>query len=96
MSGKIRKLSLYCDGVAVQQLLADFSQRSFESRCALADAIEKLGDSAFSARIDLDVGTEDALQHRLVLVPSKLLLDLVAALRAGDVDGGVVQQSIHG
>ena len=82
---------------AIERLLAEFLESPLEVRQALVGGLETLGEAAFSARVDLDVGAASgASQQRVVLEPSESLLALAAALRAGDVHFGVVQDSGRG
>lgn len=83
--------ALKADVSALLQLFAEFSDRTLEVRNALVGGLHALGQSAFATRVDPENGAADASQLRVVFEPSDALLDLASALRAGDVDGRVVQ-----
>lgn len=78
-------------------LLAELLDLPIEVRHRVVQLLESRGEALWTARIDLNVGaTSRAFDQRIVLQPSKALLDAVAAFRAGDVHLGVVQKSGHG
>ena len=87
---------LRMDADALQALFAEFLERGLEARKAFVGGLHALGDAAFVVGCGRDVGAADATHQLVVVEPSQALLDLALAARALDVDGRVVQQSVHG
>lgn len=93
-------ITLSLDAAPVERfcadLLAELAQRPPQTVQAAVDRFHALGESAWTTRVDLDLGAAAAPNHRVALEPSEPLLALLAALRAGDLDLGVVQEASHG
>lgn len=71
---------------ACVSVLADLAQRSLQVRDALVGRLES---SAQPGSLDLDLlVAARASDGLVVLEPSELLLELVRAARAGELDGG--------
>lgn len=90
-------ISIGANASAIEALLAEFLQAPLQVLQAFVHGVEALGQAAWTARIDADLGTAPgAPDLRVVLEPSQALLELAAALRAGHLDLVVVEQSSHG
>lgn len=99
MAVTVYRLALSVDTRAAQCLISELARELLDAGSEVRDAFLRGFETIPEPfRFDSDgAGATRADQLRVVLQPSKRLLELVAALRAGQLDiGGVEVQKSHG
>ena len=90
-------LEISLDASEIEALLAKLLEAPLQVRERVVHFLQASPQAALASRVDLYVcPATGAAQQRIVLEPTKALLDLAAALGATNVDLMVVQESSHG